>query len=99
MRGSVNPSSQDRRKPDELASAGSLPIVVHAPPESARPAAALAARGLADSVLETDDWRLPAIATYLKCGYLPEPREPIDHDRWEKVRNALRPGTLQWSSL
>src|SRR5439155_6520664 len=44
-----------------------------------------AGRDLTDSVLETDDWRLPAIATYLKCGYLPEPREPVDDDRWEKV--------------
>jgi mycothiol synthase len=51
-------------------------------------------RGLTDSVLETDDWRLPAIATYLKCGYVPELREPGDNDRWEAVRAVLRPGTL-----
>jgi mycothiol synthase len=51
-----------------------------------------ARRGLADSVLETDDWRLPAIATYLKCGYVPEPREPVDADRWAAVRAALRGG-------
>jgi mycothiol synthase len=48
-----------------------------------------ARRGLADSVLETDDWRLPAIATYLKCGYVPELREPVDADRWQVVRAAL----------
>jgi mycothiol synthase len=51
-----------------------------------------AGRGLADSVLETDDWRLPAIATYLKCGYAPENREPGDAERWEAVREALRSG-------
>jgi mycothiol synthase len=53
-------------------------------------------RGLTDSVLETDDWRLPAIATYLKCGYLPELREAVDDDRWRAVAAALRPGTLGW---
>jgi mycothiol synthase len=53
-----------------------------------------ARRGLVDSVLETDDWRLPALATYLKCGYLPELRAPEDADRWAAVRAALRPGTL-----
>jgi mycothiol synthase len=52
-----------------------------------------AARGLTDSVLETDDPRLPAIVTYLKCGYVPECRDPADQERWEKVRAALRPGT------
>jgi mycothiol synthase len=55
-----------------------------------------AARQLADSVLETDDWRLPAIATYLKCGYVPELREAAHHDRWQKVKESLRPGTLHW---
>ena len=57
-----------------------------------------AARDLADSVLETDDWRLPAIATYLKCGYVPEPREAVDNDRWEAVRASFRPRTLRWPS-
>ena len=54
-----------------------------------------ARRALSDSVLETDDWRLPAIATYLKCGYVPELRGPEDAGRWEAVRAALRPGTLR----
>jgi len=55
-----------------------------------------AGRGLTDSVLETDDWRLPAIVTYLKCGYLPEVREPVDAERWAKVRSGLRPGSMAW---
>jgi ribosomal protein S18 acetylase RimI-like enzyme len=53
-------------------------------------------RGLVDSVLETDDWRIPAITTYLKCGYVPEPREPADVERWNKVRAAFRPGSILW---
>ncbi len=53
-----------------------------------------ARRGLIDSVLETDDGRLPALATYLKCGYVPELRGPEDAARWAAVRDALRPGTL-----
>jgi mycothiol synthase len=48
-----------------------------------------ARRGLVDSVLETDDWRLPAIATYLKCGYVPELRDPADADRWTAVSFSL----------
>ena len=55
-----------------------------------------AGRRLTDSVLETDDWRLPAIATYLKCGYRPDEREAGDCDRWTAVGAALRPGTLRW---
>jgi mycothiol synthase len=55
-----------------------------------------AGRGLTDSVLETDDGRLPAIATYLKCGYVPESREAVDDERWKAVAAALRPGTLRW---
>lgn len=58
-----------------------------------------ARRGLTGSVLETDDWRLPAIATYLKCGYVPETREPVDVDRWEAVRVALPGGDLGQGDL
>lgn len=47
-------------------------------------------RGMIGSVLETDDWRLPAIATYLNCGYLPEARAPEDEERWAAVRARLR---------
>jgi mycothiol synthase len=50
--------------------------------------------GLADSVLETDDHRLPAIATYLRCGYVPKLREPTDEARWDAVRQALRPAAV-----
>jgi len=57
-------------------------------------------RGWPASTLNTDDWRLPAIRTYLKLGFEPE----ITHDshtaRWQEVHRqlatpaaALPPGT------
>ena len=52
-----------------------------------------AAAGLHQAVLETDDFRLPAIWTYLRLGFVPEPRVPGDVVRWSRVlRNlAARP--------
>ncbi|MCY4484823.1 MAG: GNAT family N-acetyltransferase [Spirochaetaceae bacterium] len=46
-------------------------------------------RGWPASTLNTDDWRLPAIRTYLKLGFEPE----ITHDshpaRWQEVHRLL----------
>ena len=46
-------------------------------------------RGWPASTLNTDDWRLPAIRTYLKLGFEPE----ITHDshpaRWQEVHRRL----------
>ena len=46
-------------------------------------------RGWPASILNTDDWRLPAIRTYVKLGFEPE----IIHDshpaRWQEVRRLL----------
>jgi mycothiol synthase len=44
-----------------------------------------AAAGLDQAVLETDDFRLPAVRTYLRLGFVPEPRAPGDAIRWSKV--------------
>jgi mycothiol synthase len=41
--------------------------------------------GLDQAVLETDDFRLPAVRTYLRLGFVPEPRAPGDAVRWSKV--------------
>ena len=46
--------------------------------------------GCRDSVLETDDYRLPAIKTYLKLGYQPEHRDPTHAERWAKILSQLR---------
>ena len=35
--------------------------------------------------LETDDWRLPALKTYLKLGYVPHFYEPTAEARWRAV--------------
>lgn len=41
--------------------------------------------GLEAVVLETDDFRLPAIRTYLKIGFVPEYRHEQDQVRWSKI--------------
>jgi mycothiol synthase len=48
-----------------------------------------ATEGLHQAVLETDDFRLPAIWTYLRLGFVPEPREPGDLVRWSAVLGNL----------
>jgi mycothiol synthase len=45
--------------------------------------------GVRDAVLETDDFRLPAIRTYLGLGFVPEYRGPSDPLRWSRVMKAL----------
>ncbi len=45
--------------------------------------------GSRDSVLETDDFRLPAIKTYLNLGYVPEPVDPGHSDRWNALLETL----------
>ena len=42
-----------------------------------------------DFVLQTDDERLSAIATYLRLGFQPEYRRPGDAERWASVLAAL----------
>jgi mycothiol synthase len=37
-------------------------------------------------VLQTDDWRLPAIRTYLRLGFIPDLKaRPCTGDRWKRV--------------
>ncbi len=48
-----------------------------------------AADGRPEAILETDDMRLPAIAAYLRLGFVPQYTE-ADHElRWSKVFTAL----------
>jgi mycothiol synthase len=44
-----------------------------------------AADGRTSSILETDDVRLPAIASYLGQGYIPQYADPDHEDRWSAV--------------
>jgi|GEM_PF-59526 len=48
--------------------------------------------GPRDAVLETDDHRLPAIATYLGLGFAPEYRDPSHPERWAAVFRGLAEG-------
>jgi mycothiol synthase len=105
MDGRIVATASSRIVPQQYPGSGYLHWVGADPAESGRRLGYLvtltvlhdfAGRGLDDSVLETDDWRIPAIATYLKTGYVPEPREPVDQDRWSKVRAAFRPGSSLW---
>lgn len=50
---------------------------------------ALHERGFTQAVLETDDDRLPAIAAYLRLGFIPMYRHVDDPARWSDVMRAL----------
>ena len=50
-------------------------------------------RGYTRIFLTTDDWRLPAIATYLKLGYRPDMYIAEMPERWAKVEEALARGS------
>ena len=45
--------------------------------------------GVGSAILETDDFRLPAIRTYLKLGFVPEYRHDEDQVRWSRVLPAV----------
>lgn len=47
--------------------------------------------GLADALLDTDDFRTPALRVYFDLGFVPLPREgdPTQAERWEKVAAEL----------
>lgn len=42
-------------------------------------------RGLSKAVLETDDFRLPAIRTYLRIGFVPDYRSDLERSTWSTV--------------
>src|SRR5690606_20636090 len=47
------------------------------------------ADGRTEAFLETDDQRLPAIAAYLRLGYVPQYTEPDHQRRWSKIFMTL----------
>src|SRR5207244_622818 len=47
--------------------------------------------GLKDAILETDDFRLPAIKTYLEQGFVPEYTDDSHPERWKRVMEQLSP--------
>jgi mycothiol synthase len=46
-------------------------------------------RGWPVSILNTDDWRLPAIKTYLKLGFAPEITHHSHPARWQEIHRLL----------
>lgn len=48
-----------------------------------------AAEGLRTAALETQDFRLPAVRTYLDLGFLPAPADDQQRERWQRVLDAL----------
>lgn len=45
--------------------------------------------GCRDAVLETDDFRLPAIKTYHNLGFQPEMRDETHEERWKAVAEKM----------
>jgi len=48
--------------------------------------------GHSEAHLQTDDWRLPAIVTYLHAGFQPVHTHPSHVGRWEKILSELEAG-------
>ena len=46
-------------------------------------------RGLDDAVLETDDFRVPAVLSYLRLGFVPEYRSDAERDAWSVLFPSL----------
>lgn len=49
-----------------------------------------AERGLPTAVLETDDFRIPAVITYLRLGYVPTYRNPEEQKAWSGLFPTLQ---------
>jgi len=45
--------------------------------------------GCRDAVLETDDFRIPAIELYLALGFVPEHDHPDHAARWQRIEEVL----------
>ena len=55
-------------------------------------------RGWPATMLYTDDWRLPAIKTYLKLGFEPELTHAGHRARWQAIRRQLDAGPARLSA-
>lgn len=53
-----------------------------------------ASLGLSGAVLETDDFRLPAVRTYLRLGFVPEYRHETDQARWSEILPLVLDGVV-----
>jgi predicted dehydrogenase/ribosomal protein S18 acetylase RimI-like enzyme len=96
--GAVVACASHREVPERFPGASYLHWVAADPAHAGRRLGAVASAaviafgrtaGPRDAVLETDDERLPAIATYLGLGFTPEYRDPGHPARWAAVFRAL----------
>ncbi|HOQ30035.1 MAG TPA: GNAT family N-acetyltransferase, partial [Armatimonadota bacterium] len=46
-------------------------------------------RGFQETYLLTDDFRLPAIKTYLRLGFEPEIADPSHPARWQRILSEI----------
>ncbi len=47
--------------------------------------------GMKTASLKTDDWRIPAIKTYLKIGFVPDVESEADYkERWDKIFEIIK---------
>ncbi len=51
--------------------------------------------GFDKAVLETDDFRIPAIVTYLKLDFKPKIIHENQYKRWEKIKNEINRNDLE----
>lgn len=50
---------------------------------------ALKKEGMETAYLTTDDWRIPAIKSYLSVGFEPDISTEDFRERWDKIKNQL----------
>lgn len=46
-------------------------------------------QGLSRAVLETDDFRVPAVITYLRLGFVPEYRDEVERLAWSQLMRVF----------
>ncbi len=52
--------------------------------------AVLKKEGMKTAYLTTDDWRIPAIRSYLRTGFVPDESTDGFKERWAKIRHIIR---------
>jgi mycothiol synthase len=99
--GQLVATASERLLPDRYPDAGYLHWVASAPAARGRGLGSLvtlaclagfADRGLSRAVLETEDFRVPAVRTYLHLGFVPESRTDEERLRWSGLFPRLLHG-------
>lgn len=55
-------------------------------------------RVAADVFILTDDWRVPAIVTYLRLGFRPEIVNPNQVERWRRLAEGFEGELREWAT-